>query len=297
MRGEPGNARARPLAAGAYGLRIEGLDEVARWMPAVPADAPLLRVSAVVGPASDAPTYMDEQTADVALLGGGRMRARRGGEAVEFGMPELPSPADLLHPFLAPAAAITWRWLGEEALHAGVVQIGDIAVLLFGAKEAGKSTTLTWLAQHAETPVLSDDLAIVVGRRVFAGPRSIDLRAASWVPPDLPSVRGGDRVRLALGPAPPSLPVGGSVFLEWGPRDALMTMPPAARLGALGRQRMFARLATDEMALLDLAALPTFTLVRPRAIEGVESTARAIIERFSAGGGEPAHDGLGASSS
>jgi len=269
-----------PSAIGAYGLRVDGLAGAEPWMQAVADDAPRLRVSVAVSEPDSSPSHLDERAADVALLGGGRLRARRDEEAVTFSLPERPTADELLHPYLAPAAALTWQWRGHEALHAGAVQLGDVAVMLFGVKEAGKSTTLSWLAREAGRCVLSDDLAVIVDGEVLAGPRSVDLRAASWVPPDLPSVRGGERARVTLRPAPASLPLGGSVLLGWGAELEITTMAPAERLQILAASRMFAALPPHGQTLLDLAALPMVRLSRPRTLEMVRAAGEAIIDRF-----------------
>ncbi len=243
-------------------------------------DAPRLRVAVSKVAPDHSATRIDREMADVSLLGGGRMRARHGEDLVTFLLPERPTAAEMLHPFLAPAAAVMWQWRGHEALHAGAVQLGGIAVLLFGIKGAGKSTTLGWLAREAGLTVLSDDLAVIVDGEVLAGPRSVDLRSASWVPPGMPAVRRGERVRMTLGPAPCSLPLGGSVLLEWAPRLETVAVPPAERLSAYVSARSFGSLPPNTGTLLDLAALPMLVLRRRRELRSIEATGRAIIERF-----------------
>ncbi len=276
-----GRARDGAGLWGAYGLQVLGLQGAERWMSPVAADAPVLRVSVSVGAVADSPTRVGVHDADVALIEGGRLRARRAADEAEFTVRRRPTADELLHPYLAPAAALAWQWRGQEALHGGAVQIGDVAVLLFGAPQAGKSTTLGWLAQQFGLGVLCDDLAVIVDGLVLAGPRSIDLRAAPSDAGEFASVRGGHRARLQLAPAPPSVPVGGIVVLGWGSSLRLETVPAMQRLGVLARQRTFAALPANAAAMLELAAVPMLMLTRPREIDTLGRAAQAILARFS----------------
>jgi hypothetical protein len=267
---------------GAYGLRVHGLDGAERWMQEQRADAPLLEVQAVEDAPDRSPSRLDAVSADLALLDGGRLRACHGETVVRFSLPLVPSAADLLHPYLAPAAALVWQWAGREALHAGAVASEAGAVLVFGHKGAGKSTVLAWLAGEAGRPVVADDLAVIDAGGVLAGPRSIDLRSP---PPPSPvviaPVRDGERVRLSLPPAPLSTPVIGSVLLEWGPRLELTPVPASQRIALLAAQRTYPPLAGDPGALLELAAQPMFALRRPQQLDQLEGTVTMLLECFS----------------
>ena len=109
---------------GAYGLRLRGLDAAARWMVAQAADAPTLELVTSVATPDDAPSELDAQAANLSLIGGGRLRARRGEQRVSFSLPDPVTADELIHPYLAPAAALVWQWSGREALHGGVVALG-----------------------------------------------------------------------------------------------------------------------------------------------------------------------------
>ena len=238
-------------------------------------DAPPLTIELSQATADGSPSQLDAVAADLALLGGGRLRARAGDRVVRFALPDAPSHAELLHPYLAPAAALMWQWAGEEALHAGAFELDAGAVLLFGTKESGKSTQLAWLAREQGLTVLADDLAVIDEGRVLAGPRSIDLRgpvASGGV-----AVRSGERVRVSLPPAPTSSPVACSVLLEWGPELKLSRVPPARRLEVLAGQRTYPPLLGRPGALLDLAARPMFTLARPARLDSLEATTAALL--------------------
>jgi hypothetical protein len=266
-------------ALGAYGLRVAGIPEAARWMQPQPEDAPLLEVVAEQAPEDRSPSRVDEQQADLGLLDGGRLRATRGEGSVRFSLPVVPPDADLLHPYLAPAAALTWQWNGHEALHAGSIVVGGGAVLVIGEKEAGKSTTLAWLARTMGVTVVSDDLAVLRGEDVLAGPRSIDLRPG---PKELDGVvvRGGGRLRVDLPPAPPAVPVVGSVVLRWGPELAMESVPATERIRMLGQERSYYRLHGDPAAILNLAGKPMFTLVRPREEAILPAATQSLLRRF-----------------
>jgi hypothetical protein len=264
---------------GAYGLRVDGLDGAERWMQEQPPAAPRLEIRAIQAPPDRSPSRLDGQAADLALLDGGRLRARRDEGVVRFSLPVVPSPAELLHPYLAPAAALTWQWAGREALHAGAVQVGAGAVLVLGAKEAGKSTLLEWLAREAGLAVIADDLAVIDGGRVLAGPRSIDLRSGSHA--EGSRVRGHGRERMTLPAARAATPVIGTVVLDWEPELEVALVPAIRRLGLLAAQRTYPPLEGDPAALLDLAARPMFTLSRRRDLGQLEPAAMALLERFS----------------
>lgn len=266
-------------ALGAYGLRVAGIPGAARWMQPQPSDAPLLNVLVEQAPEDRSPSRVDEHEADLGMLNGGRLRATRGEGTVRFSLPAVPPDADLLHPYLAPAAALTWQWDGHEALHAGAIAVGSGAILVIGEKESGKSTTLAWLAQTPGVTVVCDDLAVLRGDSVLAGPRSIDLRPGPSELTGVP-VRDGERLRVDLPPAPLAVPVAGSVVLRWGPALAMEPVPAAERIRMLGDERSYYRLQGDPAAILHLAGKPMFTLVRPREASILPAATQALLERF-----------------
>jgi hypothetical protein len=208
--------------------------------------------------------------------------ARRGEDVIRYAFPKVPPDSDLLHPYLAAGAAVAWQWQGREALHAGVFATDSGAVLLFGAKEAGKSTTLAWLAEDLGVTVMADDLAVIDRDQVLAGPRTIDLRAVTAALADErhAQVRNGQRTRMSLPPAPVSQPVIGSVILGWGERLTMTRVPPADRLAVLAARRMFQTLEPDSRSLLGLAAKPMFALARPRVVNGLAEVSDALLDPF-----------------
>lgn len=185
------------------------------------------------------------------------------GQAVFHG-PRIP-PDELAHPYLWPVASVFSRWLGREAFHAGAVIVDGGAWALLGPKEAGKSSLL---AAHAARggAVLADDLVVVEDASAFAGPRCIDLRNP------LPGMsadgarltRAGTRLRMALPPLEPAVPLRGWVFLSWGESMELRRVPAVTCLSRLARWRAWGELPSDASAILQLAALPAFELTRER---------------------------------
>ena len=260
---------------GAYGLRIGGLDGARAWMQPQSPDAPHLRIHARAASPDLRPSRIDADAADLRLLGGGRLRARRGERAVTYDLPAVPPDEDLLHPYLAPAAALVWRWAGREALHAGAFAGPTGAIVVLGDRMAGKSTTLEWLSR-AGVSIVADDLAVIESGRVLAGPRSIDLRDSQAS--DLTTVRGGDRRRATLPGAPASAPLKGVALLEWGPHAEVSSIPLEKRWATFAAHRMYPGLDVDPVSLLRLVTVPALRFVRPRSRASLEGVGQALLE-------------------
>jgi hypothetical protein len=225
---------------------------------------------------------LTENRADFPLIGGGRLRQERRHTEAHLHLGARPPDEDLLHPYLAPAAALYWQWSGREAIHAGVFEAGNGAILMLGDKEAGKSTTLAWMATQADTPVLSDDLAVLDGNTVLVGPRSIDLRVEGTLPGVSEHlVRSGERHRVRLPAAAPALPLAGLVVLDWGPGLELAPVGFAGRMELIGRQRTFPTVPANPTALLELASVPMIRASRPRDPDGLGQFCGALVDYFS----------------
>jgi hypothetical protein len=211
---------------------------------------------------------------------------RKGVEWVRFSFPDARTDGDVLHPFLAPAAALAHLWAGREALHGGAFASPAGAVALLADKEGGKSTSLAWLATEHCVPVLADDLVVVTQGAVLAGPRCLDLRPTSLLKPPLRArvrrMRKRDRLRLTLAPAPGEVPLAAIVVLRFGQRVTLRQVPPLERLGLLLPNRMFTDLVPGNPAtILDMATLPMLVLTRPRGGAGLRIGAQALVDYFS----------------
>lgn len=285
---DPTLSASPPL--GAYGLALSGLPEATIYMQSQPTDAPSFSievdVDASVAETGETPPdpsriWLTSDSAQVPLVGGGHLAMERGDGRACFTLSFQPTDDELLHPYLAPAAALFWQWAGKEALHAGVFAVGDNAVLMVGNKEAGKSTTLSWLAAEGVS-ILSDDLAITDGATVKAGPRAIDLRPDADSPLPLPATRTvrGDRQRLELPPSPDDLRLRGVVHLQWGTQLEFTPVSPQERLTLLSRQRTFYGIPANPVTMLDLGALPAIQASRPRDMGQLPAFCRALLDYF-----------------
>lgn len=268
-------------ALGAYGLRVEGIPGAARWMVPQDAQAPEVTIDVHAAAVDRSPAHVDDARADIALNDGGRLRATRASTVVELALPVVHPDPDLLHPYLAPVAALRWQWHGGEALHAGAFATAAGAVIVLGGKEAGKSTLLARLAADG-VPVLADDLVIVAGGHVLAGPRSLDLRPSA---PDGPwrsgavEVRGGERLRVELAAAPPRLPPVGVVCLGWGPETDVRPLSGAEVLRLLARSRTFP-IGGSAATLLALSGTQALMVSRPRDAAQPADTAARVLDAF-----------------
>ncbi|SCF19573.1 hypothetical protein GA0070558_1459 [Micromonospora haikouensis] len=125
--------------------------------------------------------------------------------------------------------------------------------------------------------MLADDIVVVDGGDVLAGPRCVDLREP--VPGlDLPTraVRDATRLRVTLPGIAPRLPLGGWLFLRWGDGPALTPVGPADLLARLAARRSLPELPSDPAALLALAGLPGYDLTRPRDWAALDATHRLL---------------------
>jgi hypothetical protein len=272
---------AGKVPAGAYGLQIRGIPEAdlvalppgLGWTP--------VRVGTVV--AAEPPRLHGIGAEDAAfplLDGAWSIVDRRAGTATR-GAPVPADPTVLAHPFLAGVAAVHAAWAGRFALHAGAWAGRDgRAWLLTGPSGTGKSTMLAALA-GAGAPVAADDLAVLDGQAVLAGPRGVDLRpdVAEALGTEAREVRGATRRRVRLEAVDPVIALQGIVHLDppdgRGPR--LAPLRPAERLARLGREDLWAIPAPGADALLGLAALPGHVLTRPGDLAGLPGAVELLL--------------------
>ena len=188
---------------------------------------------------------------------------------------------DLLHPYLAPVAALGARWLGRESFHAGAVIVDGGAWALLGDKGAGKSSTLAHLALSGHTG-LSDDVLVVRDGSAFVGPRCIDLRAeparrlGAGVPLGVVGMR--ERFRLELGPAPSAVPLRGLVTLGWGDELAVELLQGSKRLLTLIPHRALLLESNAPADLLELSSLPFVEVRRPHGWRSLEETTERLLD-------------------
>lgn len=261
---------------GCYGLRLSGIRFDPRWtLPAPPGSAELnVRVTAV-----DAPN--PEGTSEVVeLLGGARMCVNADASRATFHADPQPTPVDLVHPWLAPAAARRSLALGRLTLHGGLINANGAAVAVVGHREAGKSTVVAHAALSG-LDVMTDDIIVWSEGRVFAGPRCVDLRegtAAHVGGHRLSSSREGTRRRLALGPTVWDAPLAAIVVLAWAETTSLQRVGPSERLAELQEHLACAMTTQARLSLLALAATPVWRLSRPYDFGQLDATVRSVAE-------------------
>jgi hypothetical protein len=270
---------SRPL--GAYGIRLEGLEAAAELLVSVDDRAPSYRIEGVVAPPRAGPEHVDDERADLRLRSGGRVLIDRRARRAAFHVPRPVRTDELVHPYLAPAAAVIGRWLGRESIHAGAVAVDGSALGVVGSRGAGKSSTLAWLALRGGD-VLCDDLLMIDGRTTFPGPRSIDLRsdAAARLGAGEPiGVTGArERWRLRLGPTVERHVLTGFVFLAWGDRVRVRALGAAERLERLVPQRAVRLQPARRDAVLDLVSAPAWEISRPRRWASLPEAGHRLLE-------------------
>jgi len=164
---------------------------------------------------------------------------------------------DVLRMHVARMAAVFTAWDGRIGLQAGAVRRGDRVLAVAGPTRAGKSTLLEGFGRDGGL-VFCDELVALEGQRVLAGTALLYLRpdaVATLGPPQgLPAAAG-----------PSSAELGGLVHLAWGERVELIELAPADRMTALIEARVAGASRDLPPELIDLAALPAWRLVRPKA--------------------------------
>jgi hypothetical protein len=268
--------------AGCYGFRIDGVPRARALLAGTPPSWPRLAVATRIAEPGSAPAMdvVGPRTARLPLHAGGWMEIERDGPRITFHLPQVPGDEELVHPYLAPGAAVLARWLGREAFHAGAVLTTDGAWAVLGGRESGKSSTLGWLAAHGH-PVLADDLLVLDGAHALAGPRCIDLRpdAAERLQAGEPLgvVGTRERWRLRLGPVTASVPLRGWVELDWGGQVAVERVRGAERLTTLIPYRSVRLEPPRAGALMELASLPVLRLRRPRRWDSLPHAAERLL--------------------
>jgi hypothetical protein len=270
---------------GAYGIRITGLEQAKQLLVEVDEGAPAYAIRAEIGQADAPAEHVDDQSARLRLRSGGAILVDRAAQTVVYRVPHAVRPDELVHPYLAPAAAVIGRWLGRESVHAGAIAVDGRALGIVGARESGKSSTLAWLARRG-VDVLCDDMLIVDRDRPFAGPRSIDLRADAATKLEAGEAIGvtgaRERWRLTLGPTTPGARLVGWVFLAWGDETAARPLPARERIPRIAEERGLRLPPVRPDSLLELAELPAWELSRPREWASLPQAADLLLELASA---------------
>ena len=271
---------ATTRSRGAYGLRIVGLRKAARLLLPAGSAWPRLRVVVEQGHAAECEGMVDDERAVVLFQNGGMLEVDRRSARAVYTLPQDPTPDELVHPYLAPAAAAMARWHGRETFHAGAFVVGSGVWGVLAEREGGKSSTLASMALDG-VAIVCDDVLVLEANVAYAGPRAIDLRGqaarALGVGEPLGVVGSRERWRLALDDVEIELPLRGWVFLTWGDALAFESVPAGERLRRLAGQRAVALPPTDPGVLLRLAALPGFELRRPRRWSSIAPAVELLL--------------------
>jgi hypothetical protein len=266
---------------GAYGLRLTGLEGCEHLL--VSAEEAWPEFDVVVRASDDATVpeeRLEERRACVRLRNGGWIDVERAEGRALFNVPTPLSNDEIVHPYLAPVAAVTSHWFGRESLHAGAVAVGGHAWGVVGDRMSGKSSLLAALAQTV--PVLADDILVVDELEAFSGPRTVDLRedaaAALGIGESIGVAGARERWRLRLPDAPGRVRLAGWVFVEWGETIELRRLPASESVGRLLRNRGILVPPREPGAFLQLAALPAWELRRPRSWGAVPDVVERVLE-------------------
>lgn len=272
------------MKPGAYGLRLGGDSPGSELLAQVPDGAPIVTIKRRTGQKS-VPNHVDESRATVPLIDGGGIEMRRADRSANITTPQELSDDELVHPYLAPVAAVHSHWLGRAAFHAGGIVLDGRAWGVVGIREAGKSTLLAAL-DDAGVTVMSDDLFVVAGSEAFAGPRTLDLRpgaAKQFRRARQLGVAGArERWRLDLGAAPTAAPLAGWVVPQWGDTVRIWREPGAAAAHHIAPARSVGGIAISPQAFLEAAAKPAVVFERPRDFAALRAGSDALISSLRA---------------
>jgi hypothetical protein len=234
--------------------------------------------------------HIDDQRAVFSLRDGGRLRIDRSQGRALFTTPEPLSDVALVHPYLVPVAGVMAHWFGRHAFHAGAFVFDGGSWVVIGDRGLGKSSLLARLALDGHA-VVSDDVVVTEGNRVYSGPRSVDLRedaAHELGVGELIGVMGRrERWRLALDPIEPELPLSGWIMLAWGESIETAQIPGPVRLQFLLGHHMLEIPPQRSAELLDLVTLPTVVLRRPRGWASMETAIDRLLEGLTAASDAP----------
>jgi hypothetical protein len=273
-----------------YGLRLTGFDGGRMVAGCTHRDFPVVKVHQQVGPVlSDRLAHIGPERASFPIDSGRLEMSRSECTAIMRSAAPLP-PDEVVHPWLSRVGGTFGRWLGREVLHGGAVVVDGRAWALLGGAGAGKSTLLAILARKRHD-VLTDDVLVMHNGLVFAGPRCVDLRpdaAATVGMKDALPVRGGTRRRVELPRSAAAVPLGGIVHLDWGAHAEARPVPLDQRIARLRAQAWLGvHDPIGKSALLELVAVPTLELLRPRRENALATGAAVLLDAVRGYTGRP----------
>lgn len=245
---------------GAYGFAFTGLTDdlaVTDQLVVAPDHWPTLTIEWRRAEGPQPPARHTDDDGVLLFLTGGHVEVSRTPLRATLHLPDNASADELLHPYLAAIAALAGPWHGRLAFHGGAFGMAGSAWGLLAAKEEGKSTTLAYMAEQG-LPVLADDVIVLAGGQMMAGPRTIDLRdgALELGLAAESRVRGATRYRKRLAEIAPEIPAGGFVLLEGGAVFNHAGVASADRVRELTAARALGSLPSEAQGLLDAVTLP-----------------------------------------
>jgi hypothetical protein len=266
---------------GAYGLQLENVGAARELLVDASPEWPRFRIGHRLGTSTATQEWMTEKAALLKLQSGGEIALdRERGEAI-FTVPRPVDADELVHPLLAPVAAVTAYWYGRESFHAGAFVVEGRAWALLGERGVGKSTLVARLALDG-VPIAADDMLILEEDVVHVAPRSVDLRREAaevlGVGEGLGVVGARERWRLRVPPIVGEVRLAGWVFLAWGERTETVAVRGSDRLMRLAANRGTTVPPRDAEALLELASLPAYELRRPRSWESLTSSVDCLLD-------------------
>jgi hypothetical protein len=269
---------------GAYGLRLDNVERARPLLVAASHSWPRLKIRRRLGEGGGKHDWMTEAAASLKLQNGGEIAVDRARSEATFVLPRRVGTAEIVHPLLAPVAAVMAYWLGRQSFHAGAFVAGGKVWGIVGERGAGKSTTVARLALEG-VPIVCDDMLILDGHMAHVGPRSVDLRREAagrlGVGQYIGVVGARERWRLPVDQLPGELTLGGWIFLAWGDRLQATTISGPNRFVRLAGNRGTRLPERSPDALLDLASLPAWELVRPRRWSSLPEAVACLLDTVS----------------
>lgn len=265
----------------AYGVIFAGLEDVYQRLDEAP-DWPTWRVRQERGEDDfDHGAVLVDGGARIGFASGGGVVLHRAARELVFRTPEPFSRDALLHPGLVPVAAVIALWDGRAALHCSALLVDGALWAFLADREGGKSTTAALCVQRG-CELFTDDMLIADGTLGYAGPPSIDLRAAAAdaIGADVTAVDGRDaRWRLRVPSSQLTAPIAGLVTLDWSDSIVFEELGTVERMSQLERHLS---MPTEGRQLLALAQLPMLRFSRPQDLMTSGRSVDALLEALRA---------------
>lgn len=269
---------------GAYGFRITGVGTAGRLLGEAPGDWPLLDVRQMLGPIPEVTSVITDDAASVELLPSGIAELDRAAGTAVY-LLEVPLSVEaLVHPYLAPAAAIHAAWRGWEPYHAAGVVIDGAVWGIAGDRGVGKSTLVAAFHAAGHT-VMTDDLLVIRDTEAMRGPRTVDLRSPDaerfGATRDLGVAGMRRRWRIDLGEAPPTAPFAGWIYPAWADGIEISDLSLAARLERTPQHRAVSFRPVEPDHAMWMAGRRALHFGRPRSWDALEASLERLVAALS----------------